>query len=424
MDKTAVKIITYFNGIEEFLIGILFFSLPFGWTFSIVPLVLFSTTLVVNMFTKPERPNKEKLLYFLPLISIFTWGAITLLYSDDIKEGIETLTTQLVLIVAAIAFLFNKITAASVKKGFFMFLLGCLGSVAIMYGLAIYHSSSIIGDAYIFRPFFESKDFYMLDTDVSGNYFIGQALSNFVHPAYTALMLSMAMFIIIRNVQLTSTESGHHNFWLACFTLFGVTIIVFSLVGTLVLAVVICLIVLGILSIRKLHFGDNSRSIYSILFIFVALILVNPQTKELVRDGGANSLKQRIEVTSATLELIGDNWLAGVGIGDAEKELFSNYEKRGDTELAHRGLNTHNQFLTSWLQGGLVGILLLIWSFITVSMRAQKKKMMLLHLFNVMIVVSFLFESMLLRYWGVITFTIFYGMLYFYSEEEVSESWE
>ncbi|MDA3854040.1 MAG: hypothetical protein PF444_07360, partial [Bacteroidales bacterium] len=82
MDKTAVKIITFFNGIEEFLIGILFFSLPFGWTFSIVPLVLFSTTLMVNMFTKPEKPSKEKLLYFLPLISIFIWGVITLIYSS------------------------------------------------------------------------------------------------------------------------------------------------------------------------------------------------------------------------------------------------------------------------------------------------------------------------------------------------------
>lgn len=422
MDKTAVKIITYFNDIEEFLIGILFFTLPFGWTFSIVPLVLFSTTLLINIITKPEKPSKEKLLYFLPIISIFVWGAVTLLYSSDVKEGIETLTTQLVLFVAAIAFLFNRITATSVKKGFYMFLLGCLGSVAIMYGIAFYNSSSIIGDSFVFRPFFEPQSCCMLDTDTSGYYFLGKTFSSLVHPAYNALMLSMAMFIILHNVQITSTRLVYHGFWIACFALFGITIISFSLNGTLVLIIVIILLVLGILSIRKIHYGERSRTIYSILFIFAAMILINPQTKKLVDSDGSGSLEYRTKVTSATLNVIGENWLTGVGIGDSEQALFSSYTRRGEQELAHRKLNSHNQFLTSWLQGGLIGFLILIWNFVTVSIRAQKKKVMLLHLFNVMVIISFLFESMLMRYWGVITYTIFYGMLYFYTEEGVEDN--
>lgn len=424
MDKTAVKIITYFNGIEEFLIGILFFTIPFGWTFSIVPLVLFSTTLMVNMFTKPQKPSKEKLLYFLPLISIFLWGAVSLLYSSDVKEGVETLTTQLALLVAALAFLFNKITAASVKKGFYMFLLGCLGSVAIMYGMAFYNSSSIVGDAFVFRPFFETQDFCMLDTDTNGNYFLGRTFSSLVHPAYNALMLGMAMFIILHRLKLSSNALEHPHFWIICFTIFGISIISFSLNGTLLLSIVISLLVLGILSVRKMYYGDRSRALYTIIFIFAAIILINPQTRHLAETGTANSLTQRAKVTSATLEVIGDNWLTGVGIGDAKAELLNTYAKRGEQELANRKLNPHNQFLTSWLQGGIVGLLILIWSFVTLSLRAQRKKVMLLHLFAVMAIVSFMFESMLLRYWGVITFTIFYGMLYFYSEEDVEDNME
>lgn len=424
MDKTAVKIITYFNGIEELLIGLLFFTIPFGWTFSIVPLVLFSTTLLVNMFTKPEKPSKEKLLYFLPLISIFLWGAITLIYSTDIKEGIETLTTQLALLVASLAFLFNKITASSVKKGFYLFLLGCLGSVAVMYGMAFYNSSSIVGDAFVFRPFFDTQDACMLDTDTSGNYFLGRTFSSIVHPAYNAFMLSMGMFIILHHSKLSSSSFEHPKFWLICFALFGITIISFSLNGTLLLSLIITLLVLGILSIRKVHYGDRSRAIYSILFIFAAFIIINPQTRELVDSETANSLIQRGKVTSASLDVIGDNWLAGVGIGDAKEELLNTYTRKGEYELANRKLNPHNQFLTTWLQGGIIGLMILIWSFVTLSLRAQRKKVMLLHLFAVMAIVSFMFESMLLRYWGVITFTIFYGMLYFYSEEDIEDNME
>lgn len=422
MDKTAVKIITYFNGIEEFLIGILFFTLPFGWTFSIVPLVLFSTTLMVNMFTKPQKPSKEKLMYFLPLISIFVWGAITLLYSTDVKEGVETLTTQLALIVASLAFIFNRITASSVKKGFYMFLLGCLGSVAVMYGIAIYNSSSLVGDAFVFRPFFETQMCCMLDTDTTGNYFLGRTLSGIVHPAYNALMLSMAMFIILHNVKTSSERLIHHNFWLGCFALFGVSIISFSLNGTLALSVTLILLTLGILSKNKIEYGEKTRAIYSILFFFAALFIANPQTRHLVETDTAASLTNRAKITNATFEAIGDNWLTGVGIGDDKQVLFETYRARGENELADRKVNPHNQFLTTWLQGGIIGLLLLIWSFVAVAIRAQKKKVMLLHLFNVMVIVSFLFESMLLRYWGVITFTIFYSMLYFYSEEELEDN--
>ena len=419
MDKTAVKIITYFDGIEEFLLGLLLFTIPFGWTFSIVPLVLFSTTLLVNMFTKPQKPSKEKLFYFLPLIAIFAWGAISLLYSNDVKEGIETLTTQLTLPVAAFAFLFNNISAKTVKKGFFMFLLGCLGSVAVMYGMAFFNSSSIIGDAFIFRPFFESQSCCMLDTDISGNYFLGRTFSNFVHPSYNALMLSLGMFIILHNVKLESKKLEHSYFWIACFAIFGISIISFSMVGTLALSLTIILLVLGILSVKRIHYGERGRALYSILLIFTILLLVNPQTRILATPETSASMTLRTKITGASLEVIGNNFLTGVGIGDVKESLCNSYTQRSEYDLAIRRLNSHNQFLTTWLQGGVIAFLLLIWSFVTISLRARRKKVMLLHLFNVLAIVSFMFESMLLRYWGVITFTIFYSMLYFYSEDEI-----
>lgn len=420
MDKTAVKIITYFNSIEEFLIGILFFTLPFGWTLSIIPLVLFTTTLLVNIVTKPEKPSKEKLLYFLPLITLFLWQTITLCYSADVKEGIETLTIQLAMIVAAIAFLFNRISRSSVKKGFYLFLVGCVSSVLILYGIAIFNSSSIVGDAFIFRPHIDNQVTSMLDSDITGCHFLGSNLSRLVHPAYSALMLSIAMFIILLDLRSDSNNLKNKTFWLTCFALFGATIILFALNGTLILSAAIVLLTFGILSSNKVHYGERSRKIYTVIIFLALLIMYNPQVTRFKGIKYSESTQLRTKVTSNTLELIADNWLMGVGIGDDDTELTQQYISNGDTELAKRKLNPHNQFLSTWLQSGIIGLLLLVWSFIAVFLRARKTKTRLLHLFNVMVIVSFLFESMLLRYWGVITFTIFYGMLYFYSEAKVA----
>jgi len=418
MDNTAVKIISFFDSLEEFLIGILFFTIPFGWTLSIVPLILFSATLIINIFTKPEKPKREKVLYFLPLISIFIWNLITLFYTENLNQGITSLTTQLALIVAAIAFLFNKIPPATVGKGFFMFVLGCLTSVIILYGIAIQDSSSIVGDAFIFRPIINAPKPPMLDTDINGNYFLGSALSRFVHPAYNALMLALAMFISLHKLRIDTETTVPRHFWVFCFMLFGLTMIFFSFIGTLILSSVIIVLIIGILSVQKGHYGDYSRAIYSILLIFVLLIIANPQARQLADYKMSDSLSKRAKVTQVSLNLIGDHWLLGTGIGDEKDEMVKEYLKIGDFHLAEKKANSHNQFLTTWVQSGLVGLLLLMWSMVMVGLRAKRKQVMLLHIFNVLVIVSFLFESMLLRYWGVITFTLFYGMLYFYSEDQ------
>ncbi len=424
MDKTAIKIITYFSGIEEFLIGLLLFTIPFGWTLSIVPLILFMTTLLVNIITKPNRPSKEKLFYFLPLLAIFVWETITLLYSSDVKNGIATLTTQLALIVSVTVFLFNNISPRTIKKGFYLFLLGCITSTAIMFGIAIFNSSSIVCDAFIFKPFFETSAHTLLDTDTNGYYFLGSKFSFFVHPAYAALMLGMAIFIILINLKSDSNTFASNNFWIVCLCLLGITIILFSLNGTLILSAAIVLSMLGILSTQKVLYIEKSRVLYTILLVFVALIIANPQTRLLAEVKTPESITKRIHITQSSLEIIKNHWLGGVGIGDDKTELIDTYNKLGHQELAARKFNSHNQFLTTWIQSGIIGILLLIWSLVTIVIRSHKKKEILLLVFAILTGVSFMFESMLLRYWGVITFTLFYGMLYFYSEKELVDKFE
>lgn len=418
MDKTSVKIISYFESLEELLIGLLFFSIPFGWTLSIVPLILFTITLLVNVFTKPEKPSIEKLLYFAPLLCFYIWGAISLFYSDDKAHGLSTLSTQLAIVVSSIAFLFNKISKKLVEKGFFMFLVGCVTSALILVGIAIFKSSSIVGDALIFRPFFESLELTMLDTDTKGIHFLGADFSHFIHPAYAALMFSIAMILILSKMKMSSKELKHKTFWLIGFTLLGICMISFSLNGTLILSAAVILISMGALSLQKIHYGEISNAIYTILFLLLAFTAINPQLQSVINKQDCHSIEQRKKTLETSGMLIAKNWVTGVGIGDERTELRNTYIELGETEFAKRKINSHNQFLTTWIQSGIIGVLLLIWVFFTISYRAYKTHYHLLHLFNVVCFISFMFESFLVRYTGVLTFSIFYGMLYFYSMQE------
>lgn len=415
MDKTAVKFISYFKNLEELLIGLLFFSLPFGWTLSIVPLILFTITLLVNVFTKPEKPSTEKLIYFAPLLCFYIWSAISLFYSDDKSHGLSILSTQLAIVVSSIAFLFNKITKSSVEKGFFMFLIGCVSSAILLMGIAIFKSSNIVGDAFIFRPFFTSIELTMLDTDTNGNHFLGEDFSHFIHPAYAALLFGIAMTLILSKMKMSSKELVNKKAWLAGFTLLGICMISFSLNGTLILSAVIILISMGALSLQKIHYGEISNVIYTILFLLIAYTAINPQLQKVANQQECHSIVQRQKVLEASGMLIADNWVTGVGIGDEKAELRNTYITRGETELAKRKLNSHNQFITTWIQSGIIGLALLIWIFFTLSYRAYKTKYNLLNLFSVVCIISFMFESFLVRYTGVLTFSIFYGMFYFYS---------
>lgn len=422
MDNTAIKIVNYFDDIEEFLIGILFFTLPFGWTASIIPLVLFATMLIINIVTKPQKPSKEKILYFAPLMGLILWEFISLLYSSDVKNGISTIGTQAVLFIFPFALLFNNIKQNTILKALYMFLLGCTSAVILLFALAFYKSSSIIGDAYIFRPFFDYTGNTLLDSDVNGHYFLGKQFSSLIHPAYMALMLGIAMFVILSHLRIDSKWLSNKSSWLVIFTLLGISIISMSLNASFVMVVFIILIILGVMSTKGLFYGDLSRGIYFSVLVFILLLLLNPQVNNVIsHPDNCASLHKRSIVSQAALQAIQEQWLFGYGIGSEKLVIQEHLIDCCNHSLSQRQPNAHNQFLSTWIQGGVPALALLLSSFLALYYRARRKKSFLVLAFGVLVFLSFLFESMLNRYWGGLTFSLFYGIFYFYSNTASKE---
>jgi O-antigen ligase len=81
------------------------------------------------------------------------------------------------------------------------------------------------------------------------------------------------------------------------------------------------------------------------------------------------------------------------------------------TGIFNEQLNSHNQFLQTFLALGLPGILLLLSLFVFPIINSLKTKNYILFCFLVIVFLNFLTESMLETISGVVFFAFFYSLL-------------
>ena len=76
-----------------------------------------------------------------------------------------------------------------------------------------------------------------------------------------------------------------------------------------------------------------------------------------------SSIMQRIEFWKASVNIIKDNWLTGVGTGDMNEAFQQQYEKMHSQLAPDKRWRSHNQFLSIFVGFGIIG---LIWFLISV----------------------------------------------------------
>ena len=143
-----------------------------------------------------------------------------------------------------------------------------------------------------------------------------------------------------------------------------------------------------------------------------------------------NGLQFRLLHWKLVPEILDENrsWITGVSPGDAQGELNKKYRARkmyeGDPQHNDPGYllyNTHNQFLQSLLENGIIGLLVfafLFFSVIKLAWHNRKPKGMS---FAIMLLLAFTFtESILKTQYGIILFTFLPLLLYYYEKEDKS----
>ncbi len=125
-----------------------------------------------------------------------------------------------------------------------------------------------------------------------------------------------------------------------------------------------------------------------------------------------HSLLERLEYWKNATSLIADHWFLGVGIGDLEQEMLDRYEQRASQLRPDRRLRPHNYYLTTWLNLGILGLLLFIWIMLLFIKQQLHYKQLQGVIIGLSILLTLLIEDGLETQMGLTIFAFFFA---FYS---------
>jgi O-antigen ligase len=124
------------------------------------------------------------------------------------------------------------------------------------------------------------------------------------------------------------------------------------------------------------------------------------------------SANVRIEIWSKSIQIIKENILFGVGTGDVKNELIRHYDTESLEVAKEKGFNAHNQFIETFIGMGLIGFLTLVLILVLPYFeRGNYSNWNVEAIFLLIIIIGFIFESMLNTIAGVSFFAFFYSLL-------------
>jgi len=293
-----------------------------------------------------------------------------------------------------------------------VFILGLLASAITCLVVAFYHSFSMENGAIAFRPnVLESKGF-MESILYGGNYFFGRYLSIFHQTVYYAMYLSAGVAILLFRPHLFSAKIR--------MTILGVCIIMIFLVSNK--ASFIVLATIFALKLWNWHTSPSKKAIGVALFagLLVLLTLMNPRTKKSLATIAEEQLQLKKEARfgfstrllswDAAISLIKERPVLGYGHAAAQSVLNKRYEKKGYVSPLKESYNAHNLWLQSWLENGVLAVIILIGMFIMLFKKSQNRTLFLA--FALILLINSMFEGLFNRFSGISFFSFLICLIF------------
>ena len=114
-----------------------------------------------------------------------------------------------------------------------------------------------------------------------------------------------------------------------------------------------------------------------------------------------------------------NNLFFGVGTGDYNDELIAYNKSKNNQGVVKEELNSHNQFLNTSVQLGMIGLIVLLMLFISSFLNSEKQLWQTLVLF--VLFLNFLVESFIETQAGIVLFCTIL-LLFFTQNKEVEIS--
>ena len=391
----------------------LVFSLRAISSISIAAILL--TNILMGAITRSlPFQNKHRLYFVAGCTSLFLLQIIAMLHTNDISEGWNSARIKTGLLITPLAVYVSRFLNSDLQqKLFFQYCLLLSAASLFCLGIAIFNYSDT-GNATVFF-------YHALVKPISQ------------HAIYFSLLVLFGLIFLLEAIK---KNHAIYSPLLYIILIAYLSIILLLLSSKLVIS--IYLVYLFSFFLGMLEKSRISRTIKTGLFtlVILALILVfgvrNPISKRFyeIARGNVNVMKQEkfkpsdyfngLQFRLLQWELVPEilteknRWWIGVSPGDAQAHLNEKYLSRnmysGDPAKGTRGYlayNTHNQFLQTTLQTGIIGLLILIAGcFCMLKMALKRNNRLTIAI--VLVLLAWLFtEAPFETQYGIIIFTFF-----------------
>ncbi len=400
---------------EDVGVLILFFALPFTRSFvniTIAAIILYS----VYLHVKEKKWSTIQFHWFLPLL--FFYYLISVLITEGSWSLVERRLT-LIIIPIIFALNLNYFHPKLRNKIYMSFVAGNILATIICSLRALVRSINIDNGKMIFdAKVLKDTDYDFLTSSVmGGNYFFSSEFSYFLDPTYFALYIVFAQVLIFELFR-DPSDKIRNGVLVFCYIFFFIPLFLLSSKAALISSFLVL-----IYGFVKIETTIRNRVVYLLGFCAVILLffLFNPRLKVFL-DTIADTIfvidplaryghSLRILSWDASIEIIKNNWLIGVGEGNKESKLLEMYLAKGYDEPAREMFNSHNLFLDFLLGGGIIGLGVFLIGLFSLVLRSLRKQDFVLLAFVFVFSFAALFENLLTRFSGNLFFAIFITLL-------------
>lgn len=249
-------------------------------------------------------------------------------------------------------------------------------------------------------------------------YFLSHLLTRPLNldPVYLSLFCNFALL-----VALNSTLIVNMIYKATAAIYFALVITLCSSNGGIVSAMVIVALWLIGISQKKLVFYGLSAAVATTILLFSLnrsfleeAVLGSFKFTYSTDTGQLSSYSpNKLLIWQCAIEAVMNSPIIGYGTGDGQTALESQFAEEGLAVERRDELNAHNEFLSTTLDLGFVGLLCLLLMLIVPFIHALRAKDLLAVGFVLMITIFFSIESVLLRQKGIVFFSFFYSVLFF-----------
>jgi hypothetical protein len=131
-----------------------------------------------------------------------------------------------------------------------------------------------------------------------------------------------------------------------------------------------------------------------------------------------STLMQRLEFWKASIGIISDYWLTGVGTGDMNIAFTDQYEKMKSKLSPDQRWRSHNQFLSIFIGFGIFGLVWFLVAILYPPIMLRKQDDFFLVVFMIIAFLSMLTEDTIESQTGVTFFAFFYSFFLFARKEK------